>query len=564
MSHPSKISTNWKHSRRGLATTLRCRTIGLALATLVLGGACSGQFPGFPSGHVLPVPGGSATEAVVGSPGPLNPLFEQEDNARDIDSLVYQGLTAVDARQNPVPLLAESWTVSEDRLSYTFRLRQGVRWADGKPFGMDDVMFTFGVLQSKEYQQPSGQYWKEVRVERQSDLDIHFTLKAPAASFPIALRQGILPKHAFDGVPVSSMALDAHSGGRAIGTGPFRVASISRDRKQVTLDRNPFARPKAWLDHLTFKSYPSLGDAVDAVSRGEADAVGALQPPQIGSLSRRPDLSVRQLPTFSFAAVLINLAPETSVYFNPPAVRQALSQAIDRRRLVNEVLEGRAEPAPGPIPPSHWAFAREQAEKLSYDPAQAARTLDEAEWTYNPKTGLRARGGRDFSVRLVTADAYPYRQVAEAVSAQLRQVGVELKVEPVPASVLVGRYLVGKQYQMAMAAFDNGPDPDQFSLWHSGAPPNTLNFASPLTPKQALIDKDLEDGRAGDDRAARKQAYADFQDLMGEAAPALFLFEPHYAYITAKRLRGVRTNPVIAPVDRFQYAAEWYVRSKGG
>jgi peptide/nickel transport system substrate-binding protein len=177
---------------------------------------------------------------------------------------------------------------------------------------------------------------------------------------------------------------------------------------------------------------------------------------------------------------------------------------------------------------------------------------------------LLSRAGRDFVVRLATTDAYPYRQVAESVATQLRQVGIEIRLEPQPAPVLVSKYLVGKQFQLALAAFDVGPDPDQYSLWHSGAPRDSLNFASPLVPRQALIDKDLEDGRSGIDRNARRPAYADFQDLMADAAPAIFLFEPRYTYVVSKRVRGMRTNPVIQPVDRFQYVTDWYVTTRGG
>jgi peptide/nickel transport system substrate-binding protein len=128
----------------------------------------------------------------------------------------------------------------------------------------------------------------------------------------------------------------------------------------------------------------------------------------------------------------------------------------------------------------------------------------------------------------------------------------------------VSRYLVGKHFQMALVAFDNGPDPDQFSLWHSSATQDPLNFASSLVPKQALIDKDLEDGRTASDRKARKLAYADFQDLMSDAAPAIFLYEPHYAYVVSSRVHGVRANPVVEPIDRFQHVSDWWVDVKQG
>jgi peptide/nickel transport system substrate-binding protein len=538
--------------------------LGALLVLTLLLAACEASLP-LPMAKVVPASGGSVVEALYGGfPGPLNPLFEAEDNARDIDSLVYEGLTTVQADQSVAPLLAKSWSVSDDQLRYTFELRQDVRWSDGQRFTADDVMFTFGVLQSADYDEAGMQFWKEIQVERLGDYEVRFTLRAPTASFPLALRQGIVSSHGFKGVAVKAMSGDPHSGPAAVGTGPFRPASVSRDRRTVTLDRNPyFDRPRPYLDHVSFRTYPTLGDAFDAVSRGEADSVGALQPPQLGSLARRQDLTVRELKTFSFSALLFNLSPELSVYFNPPAVRQALSQAVDRRRLISSVLDGRADAAPGPLPPTDWAYSAQATSRYPYDPDAAGRTLDQAGWKLNSKTGLRSREGRDLSLSLVTADAYPYRQVAENVSSQLRQVGVEVKVEPVPASVLVGKYVLGRSYQMALVAFDNGPDPDQYGLWHSGAPKDSLNFASQLMPRQALIDKDLEEGRAASDRGSRAAAYRDFQDLVADAAPAVFLFEPHYAYVVSNRVHGVRTNPVVEPIDRFQHVAEWYVATKG-
>jgi peptide/nickel transport system substrate-binding protein len=538
------------------------RAAPLLLAVLLAG--CSGQVPRLPI-SAGPVTGGQVVEAIAGTAGPLNPLFEQEANEKDIDSLIYQGLTTVDARQQVVGLLAKGWKVSDNGLTYTFDLRPDVRWADGKPFTADDVIFTFNVLQSPSYVQATAQYWKQVAIERAGTMQVKFTIKAPTASFPLALRQGIIPRHVFEHVGIADMAADPHSSSQAIGTGPFRVGSISRDRHVVTLDRNPYARPKPNLDHVVFRTYPSLADSVDAVSRGEADSAADLEGMGVGTLAKRQDLAVMQLRTFSIAAIFFNLAGDSSVYFGAPEVRQALAQAVDRQRIVHGVLEDRAEAAPGPLPPSDWAYSKAAAEKLSYNPQQALKTLQDQGWQLNMQTGILNKGGKDFSVSLVTTDAYPYKQVADAVSEQLRAIGVQVRVEPVPASVLVSKYLIGKQYQMALAAVDNGPDPDQYALWHSGAAADSLSFANADHPfkRQALIDKDLEDGRATSDLAKRREVYADFQGLMADAAPAIFIFEPRYTYLVSRRVRGLHTNPVIEPVDRFQYVTDWYVTTRG-
>ncbi len=539
---------------------VRGRRSLLAVAGLLLLTACQGHLPQvLPRAAVSPAPGGQVTEAILGQVGPLNPLFEQETNAQDIDSLIYQGLTTVDAHQHVIGLLARSWTVSADGLSYTFALRDGVRWADGKPFTADDVMFTFGVLQSPQYQEPDAQYWKEVTVQKVGPMAVRFTLKAPSASFPVALRLGILPRHVFERIPITSMASSAYSGARAFGTGPFRVQSISPDRQTVVMVRNPYARPRPYLDRFVFRAYPTLGDAVEAVTRGQADTVGAPEMPQVDPLRKQGGLRVLEVRTYSFVAMFFDLTPDLAAYFDPPTVRQALVMAIDRRKIIDQVLGGRADPAPGPKPPPSRAKSAKDAAKYPYDPARAATLLQQAGWARNPRTGLLERNGRPFSVTLETADAYPYVQVAESISRQLRPLGVAVDVRTVPVAVLFSRDLMGRQYQMAIIALDTGPDPDEFSIWHSGAPPNTLNFASDMIPHQAIIDKDLEDGRSNLDLGARRTAYADFQDLISDGAPADFLFEPYYTYVVSTRVRGVRMNPVIDPVDRFQYVTDWYV-----
>jgi peptide/nickel transport system substrate-binding protein len=511
-----------------------------------------------------PRQGGTVTEAVVGNVLTLNPLFEQNGNDQDIDSLVYQGLTMAGPNQTSAPLLAKSWTVSKDGLTYTCVLQTWVRWADGRPFTADDVMFTFGVLQAKDYQVPTDQYWKAIQVTKVDRGSVRFTLKAPSAAFPLALRQGIIPKHVFQGKTVAQIASDVHSGARAFGTGPFQASNISRDRRSVVLDRNPYANPKPYLDHFQFQGFASLADAVDAVSRGDADTVGALQPPSqlASSLDRRPDLTIHQIKTYSFAAILLSLTPDQAAYFDPPTVREALSRAVDRRQIVTTVLGGRADVTFGPIPPSDWSYSRDAAAKLAYDPQWANQVLDAAGWVMNPQTALRQRDGKPFAVTLVTSDEPPWGQVAQAVSDQLRKIGVDAKVQSVSAAALVSKFVMPRQFQMALTVFDNGPDPDQYSLWHSGAPPETFNLGGYL-PRQALIDKDLEDGRAATDRRARRAAYADFQDLMVQAAPAIFLVSPDYAYLVARRVHAVRTNPVIEPVDRLEYATSWYVNPSG-
>lgn len=521
--------------------------------------ACSVDAPA--TTRAVPAGGGSVTEALVGTVGPLNPLLEEGDNEADVDGLIYQGLTTVDANQNAAPLLARSWSVTPDGLTYTVRLRDDVRWADGRPFTAADVVFTYRLLQSPEHRQAGTEFWRDIGVDELSSDTVRFTLKGPSASFPLALRQGIIPQHVFANVPLGQMASDPHSNGAAFGTGPFRVRSIGADRRTITLERNPQARQRPHLDRFVFKVYGGLPDALRAAGQGSVDTFGALQPPGIPTIEQTPNLAVQEHRTFTTAGVFFGLTNANATYFGDASVRLALVRAVDRQALVSGTLQGYGEAAPGPIPPGSWAYRSSAAAKYGYDPAAARAALSRAGWQVDPRTGIRVRGGVPFSLTLDTPDTYPYVQLAQAVSRQLRAVGVEAKVAPLPTSTVIQR-LVDRNYQLALATLDGGPDPDEFVYWHSDQPAGVLNFASPLLSHQALIDKDLEDGRAAPARPTRAADYANLQGLLSDGAPGIFLVSLTYTYAVAKRLKGVRINPVIEPGDRLQHASDWYVDTR--
>jgi peptide/nickel transport system substrate-binding protein len=511
-----------------------------------------------------PAGGGTAVEALVGAAGVLNPLFEAGASTRDVDSVIYQGLTTIDAQQNVIGLLASTWTISPNHLSYTFAVREGIKWADGVPFTVDDVLFTFHVMQDLEYQQPGADSWRQVGVAAAGPGKVIFTLKAPSASFPLALHIGIIAKHLFDGLSPPQIAASQFSGVRAIGTGPFKVSAISP--LAITLIRNTFANPQPYLDHLIFRTYSSNPAtdpqaAIDGVVHGAADLVGGLEPQEVGTLLRRSDMTVQDVRTYTDVFVSLNNEGPGKQFFIDPKVRLALTQAVDRQKIIGNVISGRGDPDPGPIPTADWAYSAAANAKYPYDRLTAVKALESAGWTLAPGAKVRTKGGVPFKVELVTVGSFPNRQIADSVASQLLAVGVMVVVKPVTSSALVQTYLVGRNYQMALVAFDVGPDPDQYSLWHTGADRNALNFA--YAHGWGVIDQDLEVGRAAVDQSARLAAYIDFQMLIADAAPAIFLYTPHYDYAISQRVHGVRLNSVIEPGDRFQYVTQWYVNTGG-
>jgi peptide/nickel transport system substrate-binding protein len=507
-----------------------------------------------------PAKGGTAVEALVGTPGALNPLFEQDDTTRDVDAVIYQGLTTVDSNQQVVGLLAKDWTVSPDHMTYTFNLRTDVKWADGLPFTIDDVLFTFHVLQDQEYDQPDAEFWRQLGVKAAGANQVVFTLKSPSSAFPLALRIGIIAKHLFDGLAPQQIEDNIHSHTQAIGTGPFKVASI--DSRAITLDRNPYANPQPWLDHLVMRTYPANNPqaAILAVRSGVADLVGGLEPEELNALQNAADTTIIDAQTYTNAFVTMNDAGAGKTFFDDVKVREALVQAVDRNAVISEVLSGHADVDPTPIPTGDWAFTPSAGNKYPYDPEAAAAALETAGWTLSNGSSVRTnKAGVPFKVDLVVTNTYPNQQIAEVIARQLAAVGVQVTLKPVSPEDLVNNYLLTHDYEMALVVFDVGPDPDLYSLWHSGGDPGTLNFA--YSKGWGLIDKDLEDGRAQVELPARLAAYSDFQALIADQAPAIFLYSAHYDYAVSQRVRGVHMNHVIEPEDRFEYVTDWYVNT---
>jgi peptide/nickel transport system substrate-binding protein len=418
------------------------------------------------------------------------------------------------------------------------------------------------VLQDLEYQQPGADFWRQVGIGPGGTGQVVFTLRAPSASFPLALRVGIIAKHVFDGMAPSQIAASPFSGVRAFGTGPFKVGALSP--LAITLDRNPYANPQPYLDHLVMRTYPANDpqSALRAVGQGVADLVGGLEPQEVDALQAiANNVSVVESRVYTNTFVSLNADGDGKQFFADATVRQALAQAIDRQRIVADVLSGRADPDPNPIPVGDWAYSAAAAALHPYDQVAAATALDKAGWGSQPGNRLRTKNGVAFKVTLVAPNSYPSQQVADALSQQLLQIGVEVDVKTVPPSQLVQNYLLGRNYQMALVSFDVGSDPDQYSLWHSGADTGTLNFA--YSRGWGLIDSDLETGRATVDPQARLAAYIDFQMLIADAAPAIFLYSARYDYAVSQRVHGVRMDKVIEPADRFQYVTEWYVNTSG-
>ncbi len=305
----------------------------------------------------VPRAGGELIEGLIGNPQYINPiLVGGNDIDRDLVRLLYAGLLRRNGQLALEPDLAESYEVDADGKVYTFHLRSDLRWSDGNPLTTDDVLLTFDLIQDPLYKSPIRSQYKNLRIERVDDRTVKFTLDQPSASFLSNLTVGILPAHIWSDVPPPNFGLIEFNL-KPVGNGPFTFESLRRDAtsglvKEYRLVRNDrYHGPRPYLDRLTFRLFPDLEAAVDALRSKKVDSLAVV------TSDLRTEL--KQL-----RSVDLRLPQYTAVFYNgkrnvlrPLEVRRALTQAIDRDRIVREVMAGGADVVDGPIPPTFTGYA---------------------------------------------------------------------------------------------------------------------------------------------------------------------------------------------------------------
>jgi peptide/nickel transport system substrate-binding protein len=502
-----------------------------------------------------PRSGGTFVEGVVGQLGSLNPLYGAATaGSNDLDALLFEPLVRVLPSGSVQGRLASHWEVSPDGRTYSFTIRPNARWSDGTPVTADDVVFTVRTVQDPQFPGTVlNQSWKDIIATAVDPNQVRFALPGHNAGFLANLELLVIePGHLLAGKPMAELA-SASPNLNPVGTGPFRLVANLGDR--IQLERNPFAWRRPWLDTMTIRSFPSQSAALDALDRGQIDGLANLTPSGAAQEQANKQVSVLTASTYQYAELLLNLKSDEP-YFQDVKVRQAIAKAIDRTAIIFDVLGGQAVPDDGPIPRSiGWAYDS-AAQQPGYDPTGAGKLLDDAGWTL--VNGIRTKGTVTLSFGLtVSSDVPPYERVAAKIADQLAQVGIIAEVRPVTTASLIHDYLNPRTFDMTLTAFDNGPDPDVYTFWHSSqSHPGGFNFSG--MKKDVFIDSDLEAGRNTLDLTARAKAYMTFQEDFAKEIPAVFLYSPRYVMAISRRFHGVRIDSAVEPEERYAYVSDWY------
>ena len=517
---------------------------------------------------MVPDTGGTYVEGVAGTPQYINPLLCQlHDEDRDLCSLTFAGLTQFTATGDVIPDLATEWEISSDGITYTFKLRQDAKWSDGDAVTADDVLFTAHMLQDPGFPGRSdiGGLWRTIKVNKLDNYTVQFELNQPLAPFLDFTTIGLLPQHILSGTKATDLN-NLPFNLQPIGNGPWRVVEVNTTGNRVSsiaLEPAPnYYGPKPNLSRIVFRYYPNVQAVFDGFRAGDVDGFGNLTAADEQRAESRDDLTMYSATKSRYTAIFFNLRRDSgAIALSDKVVRQALMFAIDRDKLVKDVLGGGAIVADTPFIPGTWAY-NPDVKRYPYDPKRAEEVLRDNGYelaTVAPSNvSVWQKNGEPIAFTLLTQDDPTRRAVAEAIAKQWRDLGVQVSVQPVRN--LVRDFLGPRQFQVALVDNLVDGDPDPYPIWHRS------QIVMPGQNYTGWDSKDasdwLEAARTTSDRTQRYELYRQFQDLFAEELPALPLYYPTYKYAISTRVKRVQIPPLIYPSDRLRTIGDWYINTK--
>lgn len=488
-------------------------------------------------------------DASIGDASTLLPPLISDAASAGLASLIYSGLVKYDGDLNLVGDLAQSWEISPDGLTITFKLRRGVKWHDGAPFTARDVLFTYQVMvDPKTPTAYSGDYLQVKQAEVLDDYTFRVTYPQPFAPALGSWALNILPRHLLEGKDITASPL----GRRPIGTGPFKFQEWRAGEKVALTDNPDYFEGRPYLNGYIYLVKADLATMFLELKAGNIDRMG-LTPLQYTRQTAYPKFErlynkYRYIP-FSYIYLGYNLE---DARFADRRVRQALTCAINKQEIIDGVLLGLGRAATGPYKPGTWYY-NPDVPRFAYDPARARALLAAAGWRPNA-AGLLEKDGRPFAFTILTNQGNDIRvRTAEIIQRRLSEIGINVKIRTVEWAAFLKEFIDKGRFEAVILGWNTGLDPDQHDIWHSSKTrTGELNFIHYKNPE---LDALLEEGRHTFDREKRRKAYFRLQEVLAEDQPYTFLFVPDALPAISKRFRGIKPAP--AGID-YNFP-KWYV-----
>ncbi|ENY8962181.1 ABC transporter substrate-binding protein [Clostridioides difficile] len=507
--------------------------------------------------------------------GIFNPLLSDTTYDDAVISLTYNSLLKFDEKLNPQPDLAESYKISDDKLSITFKIKDGVKWNDGKTLTAEDVAFTFTSIADKDYQGARyGDVEKLVGAseykERKADgikgievIDnntIKFTFKevySPALTNIGGM--GIIPKHVWSEVPVSQWKEQKDLLTKPVGSGPYKVASFTEGQDVQLESFDEYFNGKPKTKKFIFKVSNEDTTQVELLD-GTVDVadVSNLKKKDLEEI-KSEGMNIKSYSNNMIQYMGLNLREKK---FQDKNVRQAFMYALDRKSLVDKLLEGNGEVVNTPMLPSSWPYP--EASKLNdykYSVEKAKELLKKAGYEDKNNDGIvEDKEGNKLTAKLSYPTGNKLReQTAPIIQESFKQIGVQVELEGLEFSALMDKVVANHDFDLYLMGNNLAVDPDPTPYWKSSSASDEKGVSAwnISSFKNEEADKLMDEGLKVFDQKERKKIYENFAVLMNDEVPWTYLYAQNIVKASNPKLKNF--NP--STFRDFSDVEKWYIEN---
>jgi peptide/nickel transport system substrate-binding protein len=509
-----------------------------ALFTLILIAACGGGENKQAGGA-----GGANQDALViafsSSPTNLDPRVGNDNSSGRIQEMTCSGLVNFTEGFEYIPDLAERWETPDDR-TITFHLRPNLKFQDGRPLTAKDVKFTYDSLMAENFTSSKKAGYAAVQgIEAPDDRTVVFRLKEPNGGLFANLNLGIVPQGADTNVFKT----------KPVCAGPYKVTEFRTDDRVVLEGYDQFHGGAPKIKRVVIRVIPDATTRVLELRRGSVNfEINNIPMDTVKGFENNADFTVMKEAGALYQYLAFNLRDPI---LKKKEVRQAIAHAIDRERIIRDLLLGYGNITESLFPQGHWAYVGGLT-SYNYDPNRAKQLLDQAGHRDPDGDGPRPR----FKLIFKTSTDVEANQRAQMIQQMLRQVGVDLEIQSNEFGTFYEDISKGN-FQLFSLSRGGVPDPDFYQvIFHTDSfPPEGQNRGYYSNPR---VDQLIEEGRATFDREKRKAIYAEIQKTLADELPYISLYHQTNIAVMRDYVKGFEMYPsgFLLSVPKMTLAAE--------
>ncbi len=481
----------------------------------------------------------------------MNPFMHTDGASNIVSSVIHQGLIGYRHNNEITALLAEDWDVSEDGLTWTFYLREGVKWHDGEEFTAEDVAYTYELILDPETASPRRADFTPIdRVEVLDDYTLEVVTEEPYASLLDKVgTRGIVAKH-----HVEEHGLEDYNQ-HPLGTGPFEFEEWQPDDKIVLSRFDDYWEGKPYLEELEFVVIPEPSVRQMAMETGEVHFNWWGVPDEdIPAMQESDDIEVLQYLQTDFHMLILN---NNHPFFEDYRARQAIAHAIDQDAIVDNFAEHSGVVGYGPYSEAYGDFYNPDVlTKFPYDPDKALDILGDLGWEENDDGVLEDEDGEEFEFDAMVR-AGDEQRINELVMMQswLRDIGIKMNIQELEWSLVLERLTETREYDACIVQFGASPDPDHYTIFH----PEGGFWIGQYDNER--VNELLEKGRSVIDPEEREVYYDEYQEITSYEQAVIFLYHSQNTSTVNQRFEGMKDGK---PAGQMQLIHEvWDTEAEG-